>query len=236
MGRRAEYQAELAALDPAGWPGFLDERSGLPGPRANLELAQAVADAGNAPLFDRLIATGDEYLTLCGVVGLGRLLAEDPDSAPVALEKRLREHASDDRWRVREAVAMALQRLGDADPSRLRAVVAGWSGWEDPLVLRAAVAAICEPRLLKVRETAAAALDACATATDRLAAIPADRRRDDDVRTLRKALGYCWSVAVAADPVAGLPQFRALSAATDADIVWIARENAKKTRLAKLLP
>jgi hypothetical protein len=231
MGRRAQYQAELAVLDTARWPAYLAERSGLPGPRANLELAEAVADAGDAAAFDRLIASGDEYLTMCGVVGLGRLLVAD-----LAVEARLREHAGDIRWRVREAVAMALQRLGDAEPARLRAVVTGWAAQDDPLVMRAAVAAICEPRLLRTPEMAAAAMDACATTTDRLAALSPGRRRDDDVRTLRKALGYGWSVAVAADPEAGLPRFGALAGSSDPDVAWIVRENGKKTRLARLLP
>ena len=38
----------------------------------------------------------------------------------------------------------------------------------------------------------------------------------------------------AADPGAGLRRFETLAAYDDADVAWIARENAKKTRLAKL--
>jgi hypothetical protein len=60
-------------------------------------------------------------------------------------------------------------------------------------------------------------------------------RRSDEVRSLRQALGYCWSVAVAADPRSGLTRFTALESSDDADVRWIARENAKKARLAKLL-
>ncbi|GAA0534122.1 hypothetical protein GCM10010172_13920 [Paractinoplanes ferrugineus] len=223
MGRRAEYRNELAALDAARWPDYLTERSGLPGPRGNIELAQAVADAGDRLGFDRLIATGDEYLVFCGVLGLGRLLAEEDEGA-ARLAERLRAHAADERWRVREAVAMALQRLGDADPARLRALVAEWVRDDDPLVVRAAVAGICEPRLLKRPEMAAAAVDACTAATARVRG-----------RELRQALGYCWSVAVAADPGAGLPRFRALTGSADADVRWIVRENTRKVRLAKLL-
>jgi hypothetical protein len=48
-------------------------------------------------------------------------------------------------------------------------------------------------------------------------------------------LGYCWSVAVAADPPNGLTRFIALESTDDADVRWIVRENAKKARLAKLL-
>ncbi|HEU4948078.1 MAG TPA: hypothetical protein VFT31_13075 [Kribbella sp.] len=40
---------------------------------------------------------------------------------------------------------------------------------------------------------------------------------------------------MAADPVRGLPRFRALSGCADSDVAWIVRENSKKARLAGLL-
>jgi len=233
VSKVAEYAAELDALDPAAWPAYLTERSGLPGPRGNIELGQAVADAGVLATFDALIASDDEYLTFCGVAGLGAVLA----AGDGAVEARLRRHAADGRWRVREGVAMALQRLGDADLPRLLALVDDWVDDPDPLVQRAAAAAICEPRLLRTPRAAAFAVDVCRRATASLAARPPTERRDPDVRTLRQGLGYCWSVAVAADPVPGLAAFADLGgAAADADVAWIIRENRKKKRLARLWP
>jgi hypothetical protein len=230
MGRRDQYRLELRALDVARWPAHLRERSGLPGPRGNIELAQAVADVGDRACFDRFIATDDEYLVFCGVIGLGRLLAEGAH-----VEARLRRHATDARWRVREAVAMALQRLGDADLPRLLDLVTSWALDPHPLVQRAAVAGVCEPRLLQTPAAAACAVRVCAQLTQGSAAATTDRRRDAGARALRQALGYCWSVAVAADPAAGLPHFRALAESDDPDVAWIMRENSKKARLAKLL-
>ncbi|WP_211340934.1 HEAT repeat domain-containing protein [Xylanimonas allomyrinae] len=206
----------------------------------------------------------DEFLRFCGVVGLGRLLAEascasrsggaapepprgaagtEPEGSPhpaaVAREltAMLRGRATDASWRVREAVAMALQRVGDSAPAVLRSLATEWAADPHPLVQRAAVAGICEPRLLGDETTAAAALDACATATDRLARRPTSERRGADVRVLRQGLGYCWSVAVAAAPIPGLPRFLGLTDAYpgDSDVAWIARENAKKKRLSALL-
>jgi hypothetical protein len=230
VGKIDEYRAELETLDRAAWPAYLSERSGLPGPRGNIELGQAVADVGDRAMFDALIGTGDEYLTFCGVVGLGAVLAAGDDS--VATDLHL--HAADTRWRVREAVAMALQRLGDADLPRLLALVRRWVGDPDPLVQRAAAAAICEPRLLRDPEAAATAVDVCRRATQSLAARAAGERSRPEVRTLRQGLGYCWSVAVAADPGPGLSAFADLDE-TDPDVGWIARENRKKKRLASLL-
>ncbi|MGO1335419.1 MAG: HEAT repeat domain-containing protein, partial [Cellulosimicrobium funkei] len=148
---------------------------------------------------------------------------------------QLRARASDGSWRVREAAAMALQRIGDAEPATLRALVASWVADPDPLVRRAAVAGICEPRLLRDPATATAALDACAAATASIGALPADARRDPDVRTLRQALGYCWSVAVVGDPSTGVPRFAALRGSSDPNVAWVVRENEKKARLRRVL-
>ena len=132
---------------------------------------------------------------------------------------------------------MALQRLGDADPARLHALVSAWAGDADPLVQRAAAAGICEPRLLTEPASAAVAVEVCRVATASLAARPAAVRRQPDVRTLRQGLGYCWSVAVAADPEPGLAAWHALeqAAAGDPDVAWVLRENRTKKRLARLL-
>jgi len=71
MGRIKDYKRELRALPRPDRSAFLTEHPALPGPRANLELAHAAADEGDHSWFDELIASGDEYLTMCGVVGMG---------------------------------------------------------------------------------------------------------------------------------------------------------------------
>lgn len=237
MGRREEYRDELAGLAPQDVRAFLVTRSGLPGPRANLELVHACADVLGADLARALTRDHDEYVHMCGVVTLGRVLGEAvDDSERAAVEAALAEHARDERWRIREAVATALQRSGDVDPARLRDVVTRWLTSRDPLVLRAAVAGVCEPRLLADRATAELALTAVGSATDALAALQPGERRRTDVRTLRQALGYCWSVAVAADPERGVPLFDLLRTVGDPDVTWVVRENLGKARLRRLLP
>jgi hypothetical protein len=233
---RAAHQTALRALPVQDVRAHLTAGSGLPGPRADLELMSAAADVLPEDLLRDLADEADEYLRCCGTLGLARLRLDA--SAPAdadALEALLHARAADPSWRVREAAAMALQRIGDDDPALLRTLVARWVADADPLVRRAAVAGICEPRLLRDPETAGAALDACAAATASIEALPAGDRRHPDVRTLRQALGYCWSVAVAGSPVEGMTPFLALGASPDPDVAWIDRTNRGKARLRRLL-
>ena len=229
---RAEYRQALAALADDELAGYLSANSNLPGPRGNLTLLDAAGDVLPEPVARRLADDPDEFLACAGVVTVGRLLQERPGDPE--LVDLLTVRAADPRWRVREAVAIAAQRVGDADQPQFRALVAGWAASSDPLVARAGIAAVCEPRLLADPLTAAAALDACARATATLRAFSAADRRREEVRTLRQGLGYCWSVAVAGAPEAGLPLFLGLDA-TDPDLAWVIKSNRGKQRLARLL-
>jgi len=60
------------------------------------------------------------------------------------------------------------------------------------------------------------------------------RRKQPDARTLRQGLGYCWSVAIAADPAPGLIAFNSLDT-SDPDVAWIVNQNRRKKRLSSLL-
>jgi hypothetical protein len=232
MGRSDDDRAALRALPPGAWDGPLAERSRLPGPRANLELAQVVAEEAPATLVRRYAAAADEYLALCGAIGLGRLLADGDAGAA----EELRRLADDGRWRVREGVALGLQRLGDTDLRRLLALAGAWAAGPSPLLQRAAVAAVCEPRQQARAEVVRQVLDLLDAVTDTVAARLAGERRDGGVRALRQELGYCWSVAVAAQPAEGFDRLQRWAASDDRDVRWVVRENLKKARLLKADP
>ena len=235
MTVRADLAETLRGLAGPALLEFLTARSGQPGPRADLELLAAFGDVADDCQVLELVGSPDEYLAACAAAALGRLAADPrPAVAGDALD-RMRAAAADSRWRVREGVAMGLQRLGDADPARLRTVVLDWAADREPLGRRAAAAGICEPRLLRDPATARCALEVCRLATAWIESLAAQDRRQVDVRVLRQVLGYCWSVAVAGDPAAGLPAFARLSMSQDPDVRWIVRENRTKTPLARLL-
>ncbi len=234
MTKVDEYRRALRSL--AEWEPYLLEHAALPGPRANLELAAAVAEEADETALRRWAAVGpdaapfgstEEFLPVCGVVGLGRLLA-DGDRSALADLRRL---AGDPRWRVREAVAIALQRFGDAD---FPALLAEMQRWADGSLRdrRAVVAALCEPRLLSAPGRARDVLTLLGRVTAELE--DADDRHSDAFRALRQTLGYAWSVAIVAAPEEGKPLFERLLASGDRDVRWIVRENLRKRRLARL--
>ena len=235
MTKKDDYGAKLRSL--SNWDAYLLGESGLPGPRGNIELAQVVADEGDRNLFERYIATCTpdvapvnsprEFLAFCGVLGLGRLLAVGDHT----ILKTLRHFASDPRWRLREAVAMALQRFGDTDMDYLIVEMVDWSHGA-PLEQRAAAAAVCEPRLLVQTDHARAAfriLDEITTSIKQV-----EDRKGEDFLALRKGLGYCWSVAVVALPIEGKVRMEKWLVETDKDIAWIMKENLKKDRLKRM--
>jgi len=226
MGARVEgYRAELRRLQD--WEPYLKKHSGLPGARANLELVEAVGDEADADRLWQLSASSDEFLALCGTAGLGKVALMEP----ATVMTWLKELASDPRWRVREGVAIALQRIGREDMSHLVAAMREWSA-DGPYIQRAAAAGLCEPALLKDREHAVQTLEILDQITTSLAA--SDDRKHDGFRVLRQALGYCWSVAAAAAPENALPYFEKWMQSRDKDVAWVMKSNLAKARMAAL--
>ena len=221
-GRVQHYRAELKKRR-GDWETYLKANSGLPGPRANLELVEAVSEEADADLLWRLSASSDEFLALCGTAGLGRLVRSDDSVLPW-----LKELAEDARWRVREGVAIALQRFGRSDMARLITEMEAWSK-AGPLVQRAAAAALCEPPLLKKPDEVKRVLGILDHITRSMAATR--ERKHESFRVLRVAMGYCWSVAAAANPEAARPLLEHWLRSSDPDIAWVMKSNLGKARM-----
>jgi hypothetical protein len=235
MTKRQAYCEILRDLQD--WETFLLTESGLPGPRANLELAQAAADLGDAFRFEAWLRFGPEladtnsaqvFLAVCGAIGLGRLLAE----GELARLTELRQLANDPRWRMREAVCMALQRWGMVDMPAMLAAVEDWVRKGTLLEKRAAAAAVCEPVLLKDTAIVLRVLALLDEITAGL--ISESDRRSAAFKTLRQGLAYCWSVAVAAYPEIGKPLMEKWLACEDRDVRWVMKENLGKARLERM--
>lgn len=234
MTKVDEYRQELSRVED--WDEYLMANSGLPGPRGNIELAEAAADL-QTPAGIRRWLTWDEdrapvnspqeFLAFCGALGLGRLVVDGDEPALV----ELRRCASDGRWRTREAVAMALQRIGDNDFDRLIEEMGSWAAGSC-IEQRAAAAGLCEPRLLASEERAGRVLEVLDVITSSMSEEP--DRRSEQFKALRKGLGYCWSVAVVAGSDVGKPLMERWVESDDPDVRWVMRENLRKKRLERM--
>lgn len=230
MSKTDDYRQTLKKLDD--WIPFLRKNSGLPGPRGNLELAHVVAELGSKKQFKQFLSfqaqenTPEVFLVFCGVIGLGKLAANEP-----GLFDQLREYASDPRWRIREAVATGLQLVGDQDMDLLLKEMQKWSkgNWYEK---RAAAAALAEPRLLKQPKYAKKVLQVLDEITASMES--ADRPKDEAFKVLRQGMGYCWSVVVGALPEEGKLVMEKWLDSQNKDIHWMMRENLKKNRLIKM--
>lgn len=257
LGAKSNYPSEVARLiaDAVAsgrkkvLTSYLMAHSNLPGPRGNLELAEAferrveqAAALAPEPLWRlclELAATGPdwapvndpgEFVAFCGVRGVGAVAVAVPDHYADAMS-HLRAAARDPRWRVREAVAMALQDLIASRGAQVLHDLEAWVEGEDWLAMRAVAAGIAEPRLLKD-----AALGRGALALHKMILtllMGGGANKSDALRALRQCLGYSLSVVVAALPAEGWTYMRELTSTQNDQVRWIVRENLKKTRLIK---
>lgn len=109
--------AELRAMEPELWPEYLSARSGLPGPRADLSLLTVAARLADGRAIEAMMSDGGEYPAMCAAAALGLR------AGSAECEAGARALATDDRWRVREGVAIGLQLLGDDFPDVVRGIV-----------------------------------------------------------------------------------------------------------------
>lgn len=232
---------------------YLRENSRLPGPRANLELANDVGGllAAAIPRYldkvcslvqyfvsgDRKWMSGNtpsEFVILCGVISAGMCAAAEPSWQEETLEL-LDHYSCSPYWRIREGVAIAFQHLLQANSSPILAHLRALATKGSFLQQRAAIATLAESPLLNAPELMNAALDLQRIVLERARAVPLAERKHEDFRILRRTLAYTLSVATAASPNEGFALMRECATWNDTDIAWILRENLKKKRLARFV-
>lgn len=224
--------------------------SNLPGKRGNLELAFAFAEyieehypsnsdnlltfcvsmiTSNPP--NKHVIGNEEFLPFCGIVGLGRIAKIDLITESKVLGY-LKRSAQDERWRIREAVAMAIQDLIEVRPEAIIATLQAWIHEDSYLLHRAVVAGVAEPRFVKNREIARLALDLHKTILKKVEHEP--DKRDTDYQVLVKGLCYTLSVIIAGIEVEGFAYLETLITTEHPIIRKIVRENLKKKRLTQI--
>jgi len=228
------YKAELERT--RNWLDYLKNNSMLPGRRANLELLEVIVDLGNEDFFtqclqyENSIAPGNtpgEFIAMCGTAGLSKLILQ----GQVEYYSQLKSMASDARWRVREAVGFAFQRIAKENFKDFIEKIQNWKNGT-PYEKRALGAGICEPAVMFSIENTDTVFSLLTEFT--LSVPEISQRETESKNVLKKGLGYGWSVAIVASPEKGKKIFEQLTDTQNQDIKWILKENLKKNRLVKM--
>lgn len=231
---------------------WLVSSSHLPGPRANLGLAERFANELEAIQLDdewwnRLLQwmklsvedAGDNepriFLPFCAIQALGACYAASDASRKEEIFTQIRGAMNDPRWRMREGAAMALQRIGEKDFNTLRSYIAKHLGQANMLERRAFIAALAHPPLLTEDDRIVFALNI----SDRIMEdIHADRvsGTKEDFRVLSKGLEYAISVFAERLPQEGFALLAKFAATEDKRLHKIMKSNLGKARIAKKYP
>ena len=156
-----------------------------------------LVEMANTSVANAPANSSKEYLPVCGLAALGALYGTGlPRPRRRAALSTLHAAASDPRWRVREAVAMALQLIGEADPAALRDIVSDWLPNASPLEMRASAAGLAHPPLLGDEDFCAFCLETSRTILNAVSRAEPRTRKDDTFRVLRQGMGYALSVFV----------------------------------------
>ncbi|PJZ43829.1 hypothetical protein [Leptospira brenneri] len=211
------------------------KNSRLPGPRGNLELLYSFSKTATEKEIkeclsfakDDLHNSPEEFVVMCGIVGYCIFHKDNIKSTLTTIRK----YASHNSWRIREAVAIGIQEIIENDTKQMIQNLKQWMQGNE-LEKRAVVAALCEPKLLKEKAAVMSLLEVLQEIT-----MTFDETKDklsEEQNSLRKTLGYCWSVAIVPFPTEGKSAFEKIIKSKNKHIRWIIKENLKKNRLIKM--
>lgn len=211
------------------------ENSKLPGPRANLELLYTfTTSASEKEIVDCLniqqvsLNTPEEFALTCGVAAsiyhsaatLGRV---DPDYI---------KYANHESWRVREGICIGFQKSKNLLTSMQMLEDLQILSRGTALEMRTYIATLSEPCLLMDYIDPNWLLNELYRITSEQ--FQNKDKIDDELKVLRKALGYCWSVPLCGDGADKTHFEKLLELRNNKHIQWIIKENLKKKRLEKL--
>jgi len=213
---------------------YLLKNSNLPGPRGNLELLYDFSRTADAEIVSKCleyikIDTGnspEEFVGMCGILGYAQI-NKTRNKAVLAF---LRNYASHNSWRIREAVAMGIQEISVNNVEETLENIEPWVKGNF-LEQRAVVAGLCEPKLLKNETNNINILKILERITQNIS--HGEKLSDQEV-SLRKALGYGWSVVIVSAPEKGKRYFEKLFQMPGKHVSWVIKENLKKNRLIKM--
>lgn len=253
MNSKVSKNVFYGDLQEAGKYAELEQRlmgeSNLPGPRANLGAASAFADAfasdwvtdeawelvlawSGKPEAEAPTDDAREFLPFCALQAMGSYYRYAEPARQQLILERCQAAMNDGRWRMREAAAMALQRIGEQDFGALRRLFDEMKGSASALEQRAFVAALAHPPMLKEQANVLYALELSDEILDGIAT-GRTRCGAEEFRVLSKGLEYALSVFVERAPEAGFKMLAKFAVNGDKRMQKIVKSNLGKARLAK---
>jgi hypothetical protein len=213
---------------------FLLEYSNLPGPRGNLPLLYEFSKNADENEIKKCIEfinpdvrnSPEEFVGMCGILSYSLSYQNDHKKVISFLKK----YASHGSWRIRESVAISIQEISEGILEELIIELRN-SLQANDFEKRAIVAGLCEPKLLKNKKINLEILNILIESTKSLAH---DQKLDEGSTSLRKALGYGWSVVIINIPAEGKQTFEKMFDLNGKHIKWILKENLKKKRLMRM--
>ncbi len=255
MGKRDDYQRKLQPLleDFSLLENTLLANSALPGVRANLEAAAALADClqtakagtfmlekllqwANIPAQQAPANSKKEFLPFCALQGLAALYFSCCGDDKEKIISTLKKSAVDSRWRTREAAALAFQRLAEKDFRVVRKTFTEWLPGASILEQRAVIASLAHYELLLDGDNVLFCLQAAELVLEKVAGYDDEQRKKEEFRVLKKGLEYALGVFADSLPDEGFSLLLVWAKRDDTDIKKIIRSNLGKARLAKKHP
>ncbi len=224
--------------------------SDLPGRRANLEMAFALADC-----FEKVDASEShwkmlldwsrispddaptnnprEFLPFCSILSLGSLYNYADKKRKEHIISIIRASASDRRWRIREAVAMGFQRVSEKNFTVIKEMFSKWIKKSSLLEKRAILVTLAHPPVLKNKENAVFSFRIADEILQSLQKLDRIERKSEEFDILKKGLKFTISVYVACLPEEGFRFLKKWAQKDDALIKKILKSNLSKNRLTK---
>lgn len=250
MGKKSEYFEEICKMLKAqkfeDMKYYLAANSNLPGPRGNLELAEAfysycTAQTLTDELWDFLLELSEntaptndpqELLPFCGIEALANLFFDvDEHRKSVVLDKILMA-MNDHRWRMREAAANCCQIIAEQHVEFITEWFLARYPFASLLEKRGMIAALAHPPILDP-QTAKFSLELCERMLDDVLNLSPLQLKEESFAVLKKGLEYAPSVFISKLPEQGFAMLKKYATLQRKEIHAIIKSNLGKTRLQK---
>ncbi|WP_159641519.1 hypothetical protein [Erysipelothrix anatis] len=238
--------AILATNDYSKITTFLLANSNLPGRMANLTLANQVADyyMNNDYNFAYLSAmtlnhkdanVPEVFVVMCKLITLGSIFERLSSDEKIVVLNVLSESANGS-WRIKEAVAMAFQRIGMCNEALLIDTFNAYLKTGTFSQKRAVVATLADYQLLESQVLCDYSLVVSNCLLAEISTLGPSLYKHEDFKVLEKGLAYAISVFVAVDPKQGFELLSKYAQSDNKVIKKIIKSNLGKKRLVSKYP